>query len=360
MRFYLKQCFSAGALFSQCESSINSIQVSVPGSFYSYKAYLEALLEYNKGAKESWMEEAMWTVDDAGNFDSVPGQAPLNEGFALRKEIISESKIFDILFTPKIEMFNQNRLLLPCDLSLKFFRQPSSFFLLSHANKQYRCRILNGFLNLHTYKMSQRYQNQVADSLKNGRLAKYPLLVSSVNQFLIPKGTTTVSQPMVKLGKQGIRIYVMFVENSVVNGDLKKNPFKFIPYDLSDAYLIINGKQFPRTPLKLEFEYKDGKIAGGAYMRAYHELARTTGVEGLNDGWGVGRMAYPKGFFILGTKTTDAFSDDCFAPSMQGGLSFNFTFKKPVPEALSCLYKIEYQNSVNIDANGLVQMDYTT
>ena len=323
---------------------------------------MESLLEYNTEAKDTWMTQGMWYSDDAGNFDAVPGTAPLNEGFSIRKGLIKESQTFDLKFTPKLEMFNVNRLLLPCDFSLKLYRQPPKFFLISHEqNKTYRCRILSGALFLHTFKMSSRFQNRVKDSLQNGQMAKYPLLVSAVNQFLIPQGTTNVTQPMVKLGKQGIRIYIMFVANSVISGNLKKNPFNFQPYQLNNAFLVINGKQFPATPLKLEFHYDaDNKLIGGTYLRAYSELMRTSGVEGLNDGWGVGRLAYPQGYFILGVKTTDAFSDDSFAPSKQGGLTFNFTFKEPLPEAVSCIYKIEYQNSVLIDANGLVKMDYTT
>ena len=207
--------------------------------------------------------------------------------------------------------------------------------------------------------MQESYMSRIQTELQEGKTAKYPMLRAEVMSFLIPFGTTSVSHPIAKLGKQPIRIYLAMVENETLNGVYKKNPLKFLPHDLANASFIINGKTFPTTPLHMSFVKDDlGNVISGEYLRTLNELERTTGVLGLNDGVNIDRSKYVQGFFVLGQKTTEAAADNHFAPSTQGSLVINLQFSKPVP-ALSCIVYLEYQNMMTINALGVVQLDYT-
>lgn len=334
--------------------------MTAAGSDYSMRSYLNSMLYYCRLAKEGWMTQEMYYSDTAGAFDVIDG-TPFNEGFDLRQDLTKGSMEFDMLFTPKLEMFNQERLLIPSDVRLKFIRQPPEFYLMKKADDtaEYKIRIKKAELILRTVEMEEPFQRKITRALEEKKVCCYPLISTECTHFLVPYGSSLVSHPISKLGKQPIRIYLTFQDNAIYNGKYDKNPYNFQPHNLSDVNLVINGKQFPTTSLKLQFvKDKDGEIIGGQYLRAYNELQRTTGVLGMNSGFNVVRKDYPKGYFVLGIKTTEAFSDTTLAPSTQGALTINLTFSKPLEVSLSVIMVLEYQKIITVDGNGKVSPDY--
>ena len=90
----------------------------------------------------------------------------------------------------------------------------------------------------------------------------------------------------------------------------------------------------------------------------FNELMRTTGVLNTNGGFSVDRSGYPQGFFVIGQKLTEAFTDESFAPEQQGTLSINLTFKIAPTKPLTAILMMEYQNVLKISPNGAVNLDY--
>ena len=356
--------FTAGALFKTADISVNNEPISAAGSQYHYRAYLEALLQYGPDAKNSWLTQEFYYEDTPGAFNNLdPLAVPFNEGMDTRLKLTANSKPFDLLFTPRLEMFNQIRMLTPGDIQLKFTRTPASFYVMSDdPTKEYRIRILSGCFFLRTLKMSEAFDNKLERSMNEEKLpAKYPMLRSDVITFLIPYGTRSVSHPISKMGRQPIRMYLAFVENDTFNGNYQKNPYEFKHFELTSADFIINGKTFPTVPLKISYDAVGDSTQDktpSTFLRALNELHRTTGVLDRNDGNGINRSKFMNGFFILGIKTTEAASDTGFAPPNQGFITINLTFGKAVP-ALSAILFMEYQNTVSINKLGVVTKGYT-
>ena len=337
--------------------------MSVAGSAYHFRAYMDTILNYNQDAKLTWLSQEMFYKDTPGAFNSLNQTGEdYNMGLNNRQEFTNDSNEFDILFTPRLELFNQERMLIPCDLRLKFIRSSPEFYLMNQdLTKKYKIKFLSGSLFLRTMQMSERFNEKLSRELNDNKLVKYPMLRNDVTTFLIPQGTTTVSYPMSKLGKQPIRIYLALIPNSAETGSYPINPYNFQPYNLTSSSFVIGGKTFPTVPLHLTYTPDgSGGTKPNCYLRVYNELQRTTGVLNINDGFGISRSEYPMGYFILGQKTTEAASDTYFAPNKQGNLIVNLSFGAATPEAISCILFFEYQNTVTIDVKGSVQLDYTT
>ena len=87
-------------------------------------------------------------------------------------------------------------------------------------------------------------------------------------------------------------------------------------------------------------------------------MQRTTGVLNTNRGWNVDRAAYPLGFFILGQKLTEAFTDTSFAPDQQGTLAITLGFNNGPAKPLTAIFVLEYQNTMKIMGKGGIELDY--
>ena len=76
--------FSAGALFNTGEIYINDTLISMAGSLYSYRAYIETLLNYSPETKQGWLTEELFYQDSPGAFNSVTKtDQPYNQGIIL-------------------------------------------------------------------------------------------------------------------------------------------------------------------------------------------------------------------------------------------------------------------------------------
>ena len=137
-------------------------------------------------------------------------------------------------------------------------------------------------------------------------------------------------------------------------GITPRNPYNFLPLSLNYAVFTLNGKQFPTTLIKLHCD----SDSSGEYLRVFNELQRTTGVLNINGGWNIDRAAYPLGFFILGQKLTEAFTDTSFAPDQQGTLSITLGFVNGPSKPLTAIFILEYQNTMKITEKGGIELDY--
>ena len=263
--------------------------------------------------------------------------------------------LLDILFKPHIELFNQDTVLLPCDLRVKLGRNSEDFYLMvKDISKKYKVIISDSTLFLRTLKFKERYEDQLVKGVKNTGAALYPMLCTNATSFSIGSGTKSYTYPVGKLGKQVVQIYLAFISSDAFNGDFSKNPFNFLPLSLTDASFSLNGKQFPSTPLKMTWD----QDSVGMFLRAYNELQKTTGLLQCNGGWGVDCLAYPQGFFILGEKLSEKFTDISFAPEQQGTLSISLRFNDALTENITRILIMEYQNTMKMSPSGKISLDY--
>ena len=180
------------------------------------------------------------------------------------------------------------------------------------------------------------------------------MLRTHVMSFNIPAGTKSFSYPVAKLGKQAVQIYLALIHNDAFNGDYLQNPYNFLPLTLNYVVFIMNGKQYPTTPIKMTWD----SAGSGEYLHAFNKLQRMTEVLNTNGGWNVDCAVYPLGYFILGQKLTEAFTDTSFAPEQQGTLSITLGFEDAPAKSLTAIFILEYQNTMKITPKGGIELDY--
>ncbi len=84
------------ALFSQVEVFLNNKLVTPSSTAYTYRAYLETILNFTKDAKSSQLTSALFYKDKAGKMDSVNPVADadvVNTGLKERYNHSKESKM---------------------------------------------------------------------------------------------------------------------------------------------------------------------------------------------------------------------------------------------------------------------------
>lgn len=72
-------------LFSHVDVYLNQKCVTPPSNHYGYRSYIENLLNYGDGAKESHLTSCLWYKDVANAFDSWQ-----NSGYTARKKIAGD------------------------------------------------------------------------------------------------------------------------------------------------------------------------------------------------------------------------------------------------------------------------------
>jgi len=94
--------------------------------------------------------------------------------------------------------------------------------------------------------------------------------------------------------------------------------------------------------------------------KGYATLFEGTGIHHSNSGLQITHM-YINGFFqIVYDLTPDlAASEGHMSPPTSGGIRIDLKFAKALPEAITCLLYLEYDNSFHIDLARIVSTDFS-
>lgn len=120
------------SMFSQCTVWLNETQITPPNMYYGFRAYIDMLLGYGKEYKKSQAQcNFYFREKDVNNTDHTK-----EDGFKQRFERIKESKTFELYGRPHLDIFLQNRFMIPgIDLRLQFERASDDFCLFGPSNK---------------------------------------------------------------------------------------------------------------------------------------------------------------------------------------------------------------------------------
>jgi len=144
------------------------------------------------------------------------------------------------------------------------------------------------------------------------------------------------------------------VKNSSFLGSLTTNPYNFRHYDLSSCALNVNGKQIPAEGLSLGMDHEKTSIMG------YRTLFEGSSIHHSNSGLQITHDMYIKGFFMLLFDLTPdrGASEGHTSHPDNGNIRVELKFAKPLPEAITCIFYLEYDNSVRIDNSRTVSTDF--
>ncbi|XP_026289523.1 uncharacterized protein F54H12.2-like [Frankliniella occidentalis] len=339
------------SMWEQASLSIGNTPITQSSMTYPYRAYLEAVLSYDRPAKVSHMGMRLYSKDTAGHMDSFTGDD--NAGLAERRRRTANSKIVKVRGPLHLDFLNQEKYLLPnTDLEIKLSRGKDSFALMSTAQSE-KIEILDATLWVPRVTVSPSICLAHAKALEHSP-ARYPFTRTSIKTVTIPGGLRDKSIPNVFMGPVPNRVTVMFVSNVAYNGSYRHNPFNCHHFDLYNLSLFVDTDQYPAIPLTPDF-------ANEQWTDAYSTLFSETGIHFKDEGNDISYDDYGKGYTIFCFDLTPDKSahEGHWNLQRQGVVRLEMRFKVQLPAAVNCIIYSEFDNILEIDKNRQVIVDYS-
>ena len=314
------------ALFSQVEVFLNNKLVTPSSTAYPYRAYIETILNFSKDAKSSQLTSALFYKYKAGKMGSVNPVAnadAVNTGLKERYNHSKESKMVSMEGKIHSDLFAQERYILDgVPIKLKLVRSSAAFSLVSSADPA-------------------AYKVVIEDCVFRVRGVECKV-------FSAPRGNYSGNQPNIFQGQLPDRIVIGMVDSTAFNGSFKKNPFNFKNYDMTYFGLTVNGEHLPSKPLQLKF----GDAEGANYISAFQTLYAGSNKLFQNEGNGISRDEYPKGYTL--------FVFDLTADLCARDVSLEVQFGAALNLAINIVVLGEFQNLIEIDTNRNVLCDFNS
>ena len=151
------------------------------------------------------------------------------------------------------------------------------------------------------------------------------------------------------------RLVFTMLKNTYFLGSKNSNPFNLRHYDLTSFAMYVNGRQIPSESLSLNMEDEKTSVGG------YATLFEGSGIHHSNSGLQITHDMYINGYFMLVYDLTPdlAASEGHTSHPTNGDIRIDLKFGKPLPEAITCLLYLEYDNSIRIDLERHVSTDFS-
>jgi hypothetical protein len=144
------------------------------------------------------------------------------------------------------------------------------------------------------------------------------------------------------------------VKNTDYLGSVTTNPYYFRHYDINYFALNVNGKQIPAEGLALGMDHEKTSVMG------YRTLFEGSGIHHANRGLQITHDMYINGYFMLLFDLTPdrAASEDHTSYPDNGNIRVELKFSKALPDPITCIFYLEFDNSVQIDYLRRVTKDF--
>jgi len=258
--------------FSQCNVTLNGVNITQASEHYQYRSYLETLMTYGSDSASTHLSNAYWYLD-TGDLQPVDPSAETvtamtNKEFILCWKRISASREVQLFGRLHSDICNVPLYLLP---GVRLTKARPSFYLM---NKNVNLKTLFKFLDAQLLvRLNSAILLADTATLKNrGTLACYNLTRVELKTFIFAAGSKSLSIDNAVLGPIPKRLLFTIVKNTDFNVSLDSNPYKFQHYDISDFSLFVNSKQFPIEGLTLGMNNEKTSVMG------YRTLFEASGI----------------------------------------------------------------------------------
>jgi len=191
-------------------------------------------------------------------------------------------------------------------------------------------------------------------TLNTGALASYNRTRVELKTFTFSAGSKSLSIGNAVLGRVPKRLLFTMVKYADFIGTIDTNHYKFRHYDISDFSLFVNGKQYPNEGLSLGMDHEKTSVMG------YRTLFEGSGIHHSNAGHQITHHMFVNVYFMLLFDLTpdQGTSEAHTSHPEQGNFRVELKFANPLPEAITCLLYLEFDNTVLINSGRNVTTDY--
>jgi hypothetical protein len=348
------------SFFSDVSVIINDRQVEGGNHLYPYKTYMSYLLRFNKEAMETHVRGTGFYKDEYGKMEETE-----QKGFKARKLLIAQSKTFEFCGPITLDIFQQNRYLLPnADVRLKFLRHRPEFALISHVRTAQgsdpQINAIKGIIDIEDSILFVR-RVKVSPSVLRGHLtgldkynAIYPIQRTEMQTFTITSGSQSFNKENIFRGQLPKLLVMGMVDNDAFNGTLSKNPFNFKHYDLNFLALYRDGEATPYRPFQPDYEKS---LCMLDYMSLFRSLELWNRDETIPITFEEFKGGYTMYTFNLAPDLALAGHEQ---PYRDGNLRLEFKFAKALPATINVVLMALFDGRVEVTKSRDILLDYKT
>ena len=283
---------------SKITYQLNDFQMgdSAPKS-YSYRAYMDNLLSFSKGAKEQSLKYHGFEQDTPGSFEDVNKltASNTNSGFKKRSELFCTPNFFHFSVKLRIDLANIDQFLQPgVQLRFEIERNSDAFALLSDVGDDvtFEFEIKDSTIEFDKMIPTPEYLNHFEKNILQEPLI-YSYDKSQIHYFPYSANVNDLSiYSMFHTDKLPSYLVFGLVDNDAFDGSVSKNPYNFKHFDLKEFYLLVNGISVPTQPVKLNITSMD-------YHQTYvNEFLDKLKLKNSNDSIGISADDWINGSFF--------------------------------------------------------------
>ena len=301
----------------------------------------------NLVAGDDWVMNAAGTALVRSAADAALG----NAGLYRRFRAVQESRQVELFGALSIDLFEQERYLLPgVSLGLRFTRQRQAFMVMA-ANDDYRLELLDMRLYMRKVTPAPGVILGHRDALSK-TTAKYPVISKKVTTVTLPDGIRDKKTETIFQGQLPKRVVIGLVTAETMSGAWDKNPFNFQQFDLNHIQLEVNGE-----PVRAEALQPNTRTR--RYIHSFETLFR--GVNKLDGERGsiIKRSDWPRGYALyVFDLTPDMDADDHHTLLKTGTVRLDLQFAEPLAAAVNVVVYAEFDQLIEITAENNVIRAY--
>ncbi len=343
------------SLFRNVDLAINGQLLTRASREYAYKDLMLKMIRYDmpRGGKEdTYSRLAGYLPDTVGKQETLAD----NTNGKKRLEWIKESATFELRSRPCIDLFESDRLLIPgADMQLKFYFNDPSFYLCkpeATAADTFKLTVLEAQLMVRRVTIGDSFVKSIYQDITS-KDALYPFVRREMVAVSIPQGLTQFTKENLFRGQLAVNYFVCMVHNEAYTGDVKRNPFFFQHFNLSEIALFENGQSVAHHPLKVDFS--ENRLAN-----AYHYLLEANGAIGERACYpSITYEAFKNGSIIFCFTRSPDLSFNCAAlPQHAGNLNLRLNFKSALAHPITVIVMAEFDSCIRINQYKNVVTDY--
>jgi len=336
--------------FRQIKVYLNGKLISDSGDRYAYRSFLETELNFGSEAKKTHLQAAQYWPDVDLEGKNVTFR------YKARQDTFKNSAWVELMAPIHADLFMQERFLInQCDLRIELYRNSDNFCIINNGTTTDSYKLEVKQMSLFVKKVEVMESIGVSiESMLQTTSAKYPIKRVQLTTMHITENRRSTPLNALFSGILPRRIVVGMVEAEAARGSIKKNPFLFNDFGLSEIKITSGNLTVPSTPFKFSFE--NNKLIRG-YLNMYDGLNMT----GDDKGNMINLAQFKNGctYFVFDL-TSDGNDSTTWELIREGSTSLEMLFDKDLPAGgVECIIYAEFDSLLMIDYNRATYMDYT-
>ena len=239
------------SLWSSINIRLNETEITDPSSrWYAFKSYFENHLSYSTPTKENILAFKGYIKDTPEKYDDVGSNlsTSANDGYLKRQKLFEESKWVYFCINIHADITTLRKFIPPnVKIMLELRRNSDEFCLLSHQTiDNFKIELDEMRIRVNRIESSTAVTNYYANEIKKGKVPRLSIDRSLLKTYTVSQGRLDLSEYNIISGRQlPDQIIIGVLEEGAHSGNIKKNPFHFQDFDITEACLVVNGRREP-------------------------------------------------------------------------------------------------------------------